>query len=265
METQASKLSCFKWRGLSHLQHCAVPFHLMYRQEWQTHLSPQPTTASCLMNLGLGKSLGWTSPPFSGTVQSREREAAPHEYMFTLLLKTPFFQSLLGLWQGPEMVLFKIFYREKMLEALHLERCWASPFNHSLSSGKHPPTSSAEERGQRTLLQPRSCAEIPGKDHWMGMASPKPLLSAPSMASAWPVDFIPARALSYVARPGSWVPAEKLQIWGRRLLFILRRNERLKWWLVWDHCFIKSVFNVNTTGPRCHNDELAGRKECAGF
>lgn len=163
------------------------------------------------------------------------------------------------------MVLFKIFYREKMLEALHLERRWASPSNHSLSSGRRPPTSSAQERGQRAPLQPHSCAEIPGKDHWMGMASPRPLLSAPSMASARPVDFIPVRASSYVAGPGSWVPAEKLWIWGRCHLFILRRNKLLKWWLFWDHCFIKSIFNVNTTGPRCHNDALAGRKECAGF
>jgi len=49
-----------------------------------------------------------------------ETENAAQGSMVTFLLKTPFFQSLLGLWEVQAMALSKMFYREKMLEAFHV-------------------------------------------------------------------------------------------------------------------------------------------------
>lgn len=124
------------------------------------------------------------------------------------------------------------------------------------------------KRAESSSATPQRCRN-PREGSLDGDGQPQAPAVSSQHGKCTPMDFSPAKALSHGCWRsevgGSWVPAEKLRIWGRRLLLIPRRNELLKWWLLWDHCFIKSTFNINTTGPRCHNDALAGRKECAGF
>lgn len=130
VETWISKLSSFistsaehQFRATCSTLAAFVLSHLRYSpREWRTKCrgtsALQAMLASHLVNLGLGKQMGQSLVPLSST--AKETETAAQESMFTFLLKTPFFQSLLGLWEGPAMALSKMFYREKILEAFHI-------------------------------------------------------------------------------------------------------------------------------------------------